>query len=321
MAEERVAEATGLRSLAGPARARVTDRAGWVKANIASFQRLLRPITDRLDEQHDRPRRSRRWPAGWPAPRSGRCSAGCRAGCSASTTCWSSRTRTPTTRTSCTTSGPNIIGLEKRFAFPPREFRLWLALHEVTHRAQFTGIPWMRQHFLGLVNQTVQAVDPDPEAVPRRARPPGRGPEGRTQAARRRRDHGGARDTRAARGAGSGERPDEPARGPRRRHDGSRRRRPHPERRPLRPGAAPAAPAGQPGGPAAAAADRPRGQDEAVRAGRAVHRGGRARRRPRAARPGLGGARPTCRRIAEIRDPAAWIARVGGASRPALAAG
>src|SRR5207248_3097544 len=40
-AEELVAAETGLRSLAGPARARVTDRAGWVRANIASFQRLL----------------------------------------------------------------------------------------------------------------------------------------------------------------------------------------------------------------------------------------------------------------------------------------
>ena len=36
--------------------------------------------------------------------------------------------------------GPNVLALEKQFAFPPREFRLWLALHEVTHRAQFTGV-------------------------------------------------------------------------------------------------------------------------------------------------------------------------------------
>src|SRR5207249_108195 len=35
-------------SLSGPARARVTDRAGWVRANVASFRRLLRPLTDRL---------------------------------------------------------------------------------------------------------------------------------------------------------------------------------------------------------------------------------------------------------------------------------
>src|SRR5881275_1087505 len=48
-AEELVYAATGLRSLAGPAR--VTDRAGWVRANIASFSRLLRPLTDKLDEK------------------------------------------------------------------------------------------------------------------------------------------------------------------------------------------------------------------------------------------------------------------------------
>src|SRR5947207_14770717 len=50
-AEELVAAETGLRSLAGPARARVTDRAGWVRANLASFQRLLRPLTERLGER------------------------------------------------------------------------------------------------------------------------------------------------------------------------------------------------------------------------------------------------------------------------------
>jgi coenzyme F420 biosynthesis associated uncharacterized protein len=55
---------------------------------------------------------------------------------------------------------PNVVSLERRYAFPPREFRLWLALHEVTHRAQFTGVPWMRAHFLGLVESTMESVDP-----------------------------------------------------------------------------------------------------------------------------------------------------------------
>src|SRR3546814_16811885 len=50
-AEKLVAETTGLRSLSGPARARVTDRAGWVGANVASFQRLLKPITDKLGDK------------------------------------------------------------------------------------------------------------------------------------------------------------------------------------------------------------------------------------------------------------------------------
>src|ERR1700681_607537 len=52
-AEELVAAETGLRSLAGPARARVADRAEWVRANVASFQRLLRPVTEKLGARVD----------------------------------------------------------------------------------------------------------------------------------------------------------------------------------------------------------------------------------------------------------------------------
>ena len=48
-AEELVTAETGLVSLAGPARARVTNRAGWVGANVASFQRLLRPLLDKFE--------------------------------------------------------------------------------------------------------------------------------------------------------------------------------------------------------------------------------------------------------------------------------
>jgi coenzyme F420 biosynthesis associated uncharacterized protein len=162
LAEEQVAAATGLRSAAGPARARLTDRQGWVRANIASFGRLLRPITERLEANI----------AGNPfAPVASRI-AGAEMGMVLG---WmSSRVlgqydllviedEDPHDQDIVYFVGPNVIGLEKRFAFPPREFRHWLALHEVTHRAQFTGIPWMREHFLGLVKQTVDAVDPDPK--------------------------------------------------------------------------------------------------------------------------------------------------------------
>ena len=47
--------------------------------------------------------------------------------------------------------GPNVLSLEKRFAFRPRDFRRWIAIHELTHRAQFTAVPWMRGHFMTLV--------------------------------------------------------------------------------------------------------------------------------------------------------------------------
>jgi coenzyme F420 biosynthesis associated uncharacterized protein len=161
-AEALVGDATGLRSLAGPARARVTDRPDWVRANIASFQRLLRPLTDRIGD---------RMGAGPLAPVT-RGITGAEVGLMLG---WMStrvlgqydmlvvEEERPEDQDVVYYVGPNVLALEKHHAFPPREFRLWLALHEVTHRAQFTGIPWLREHFLSLVDQTLAAVEPDPK--------------------------------------------------------------------------------------------------------------------------------------------------------------
>jgi coenzyme F420 biosynthesis associated uncharacterized protein len=161
-AEVLVAEATGLRSLSGDARGRVTDRAGWVQANIASFQRLLRPLTDKIGDRLERS----------PFAPVGRRIAGAEVGVMLG---WMSNRvlgqydlliveeEAPHDQDLVYYVGPNVLALEKLYAFPPREFRLWIALHEVTHRAQFTGIPWMREHFLGLVEQMLDSVDPDPK--------------------------------------------------------------------------------------------------------------------------------------------------------------
>ena len=40
-----------------------------------------------------------------------------------------------------------------------------MLLHELTHRAQFTAVPWMRAHFTGLVEELLGAVDPRPEVL------------------------------------------------------------------------------------------------------------------------------------------------------------
>ncbi len=161
-AEELVGEATGLRSLAGPARARVTDRQGWIHANVASFQRLLRPLTDKVgDRVGSRPL----------AP-AARLVTGSEMGAILG---WMAtrvlgqydllviEDENPDDQDIVYYVGSNVLALEKRYAFPPREFRLWLALHEVTHRMQFTGVEWMRPHFLSLVEATVDSVEPDPQ--------------------------------------------------------------------------------------------------------------------------------------------------------------
>jgi coenzyme F420 biosynthesis associated uncharacterized protein len=169
VAEELVAEATGLRSLSGPARARVTDRAGWVDANIASFRRLLRPVLERLGS---RLASTAATPVGRVVQPVGSAVTGAQLGALLG---WMStrvlgqydlllmEDERPEDQDIVYYVGPNILGLEERFGFPSREFRLWIALHEVTHRAQFTGVPWMRGHFLELVEGTVAAADPDPK--------------------------------------------------------------------------------------------------------------------------------------------------------------
>ena len=52
---------------------------------------------------------------------------------------------------------PNIVEAERKLSATPRDFRLWVCLHEVTHRVQFTAVPWMRGHFLGEVQAFVDA--------------------------------------------------------------------------------------------------------------------------------------------------------------------
>lgn len=48
---------------------------------------------------------------------------------------------------------PNIAGLEKVLQMPSDDFRLWLALHEVTHAFEFESHPWVRQHVNGLLEE------------------------------------------------------------------------------------------------------------------------------------------------------------------------
>lgn len=64
--------------------------------------------------------------------------------------------------------GVNMVETERRLGFVPEEFALWVALHEVTHRFQFAGVPWLRDRFFGLVRSYLSSVDVDGRALSRR---------------------------------------------------------------------------------------------------------------------------------------------------------
>jgi coenzyme F420 biosynthesis associated uncharacterized protein len=54
--------------------------------------------------------------------------------------------------------GPNLVEVERRYGLPSRDFRLWIAIHEVTHRVQFASAPWLRDRLSGLVGEYLDSV-------------------------------------------------------------------------------------------------------------------------------------------------------------------
>jgi coenzyme F420 biosynthesis associated uncharacterized protein len=164
-AEHLVGEFTGLVSPEDPARAMVLDRQHWVDANIRSFRNTLEPFTRRVGERM----------AQSPFAPAGRAVAGAEMGVLmgflAQRVLGQYDLLVPDEAGGDADAvyyvGPNILVLEKRHGFRPGDFRLWIALHEVTHRAQFRAVPWMKGYFLSLVDASLGMIEPDPKRLVR----------------------------------------------------------------------------------------------------------------------------------------------------------
>ena len=55
---------------------------------------------------------------------------------------------------------PNIVHVEREIGADPHDFRLWVCLHEETHRVQFTAVPWMRGHLFSEIEALASTVEP-----------------------------------------------------------------------------------------------------------------------------------------------------------------
>lgn len=54
---------------------------------------------------------------------------------------------------------PNVLQVERTLKVPPADFRLWVCLHEVTHRVQFSSAPWMADYMRDAVATLGEASD------------------------------------------------------------------------------------------------------------------------------------------------------------------
>lgn len=153
-AEALVTDFTALRVEGDPSRPWVMSRGEWIGANLEGLQRLLEPLARRLV------------PEG--APRSGlkRKALGAQLGgllgyVSKKVLGQYDAFLPPDDEGLIYFVGPNIVEAERRFALPSRDFRLWVALHETTHRLQFGSTPWLRSYLRGRIDEYLGTVQVD----------------------------------------------------------------------------------------------------------------------------------------------------------------
>ena len=60
--------------------------------------------------------------------------------------------------------GANLLSMERRLGFVPEDFRKWVIIHELTHRAQFSGNPWLKDHFMDSVRNLLGSISIDAKA-------------------------------------------------------------------------------------------------------------------------------------------------------------
>ncbi|GLY05223.1 MULTISPECIES: zinc-dependent metalloprotease [Actinoplanes] len=146
-----VASYTGLASQTEVPPVRVVDRRDWAKVNIAGLRQVISPLVSRLTGDNT---------PGALADAIGSRVTGVQAGTILAY--MSGRVLGQYEVFSgepgqLLLNAPNIVEVERRINADPRDFRLWVCLHEVTHRTQFTAVPWMRGYFLGEVQAFVDA--------------------------------------------------------------------------------------------------------------------------------------------------------------------
>jgi coenzyme F420 biosynthesis associated uncharacterized protein len=159
-AEEHVRAVTGLVPPGEVLEATVVDRGGWAAANVDGFRVVLDPIARKLAEKQQ------------PNPLAAAVTAKVAGAQMGSVLAYLS-SKVLGQYEAFTAEGtpgrlllvaPNLVETERRLGVDPHDFRLWVALHEVTHRTQFTAVPWMHDHVRAEIGSLLDATSLDDPA-------------------------------------------------------------------------------------------------------------------------------------------------------------
>ncbi len=165
-AEAHVRDYTGLQARSATAPVLVVDRASWVQANADGFATVMQPLLDKAAAQHSAPSAL--------AAMIGSRVTGAEAGALLAFLAhkvlgqfdpfWEGG---PGSTGRMLLVAPNIVATQRELSVEAADFSLWVCLHEETHRVQFTAVPWLRDHLLGLVGSFLAETDLDPDRLRR----------------------------------------------------------------------------------------------------------------------------------------------------------
>jgi coenzyme F420 biosynthesis associated uncharacterized protein len=150
-----VRDFTGLVAEERTAPVLVVDRPAWIQANADGFSAILAPVIDKLSEKKGAP-------SGVSLALGSRVTGaevGLLLGFMASKVLGQfDPFHEPSGRLLLV--APNVVHVERELGADPADFRLWVCLHEETHRVQFTAVPWMRDHLFAEMNALADTVEP-----------------------------------------------------------------------------------------------------------------------------------------------------------------
>lgn len=161
VAERHVSEVTGLVAPSGSAPVLVVDRPGWIGANVDAFRTILAPLGSRAEGQP------------LPTSRIGARVSGVEVGAMLAFLAPKILGQFDPfhdggpheTGGRLLLVAPNVVHVERELDVDPEDFRLWVCLHEETHRVQFTAVPWLRDHLRAELADVVADVDLDSGAL------------------------------------------------------------------------------------------------------------------------------------------------------------
>lgn len=64
---------------------------------------------------------------------------------------------------------PNIVHVERELRVEPEDFRMWVCLHEQTHRVQFAAAPWLRGHMIAQISKLSESLVSNVDSLMERA--------------------------------------------------------------------------------------------------------------------------------------------------------